>query len=161
MLKIGKPRKNQRLDLVPGAWIEYREPSTVDTEAALHSAREFFESVRKGSAALDDLGFDVGDVGLLGQDAALAAGVGVVAYYTELGMRCFSKWDGVANEDGAAMELSRGNLATLLSDPTCFDAVKFALSRRSMLLESEGNASAPSQSGEPGAAEPIAPVAAN
>jgi hypothetical protein len=161
MIRIGKAKSNLRLSIGPGAWIVYREATSVDREAALHSAREFFKSVRAGAKAMSEYGFDIGSAVALDDDAGLSAGVSTLVFTVELAMRCVSAWEGVGDESGSPLPVTRENFAALLRDPVLFEVVSTALMTRVVTMDEEGNASAPSPSGAAAGASPIAGPAAN
>lgn len=161
MIRIGKPKSDQRLPLGPGAFLIYREATSIDRESALFAAREFFKSVRAGAKSLADFGFDLGEIKSLDDDPALSGGVSSVVYLVELCMRCISRWEGVGNESGALLPLSRKNLAALFSDQAFYELVSAALTTRLVTLDHEGNVSAPSPNGAGAGALPTADPAAN
>jgi len=143
MIRIGKPKSDQRLPLGPGAWLIYREATSVDREAALHSAREFFKAVRAGAAAMSDFGLEIGDAKSIEGDEGLSSGVSLLVFNAELVMRCGSVWEGVGDENGAPLPFTRENVANLLRDPGSFELISSVLSARLVTLAAEGNASAP------------------
>lgn len=161
MIRIGKPKTGQRLPLGPGAWLTYREATSVDREAALHSAREFFKAVRGGAAALADMGLDVGDAKSLEGDDGLSSGVSLLVFNVELCMRCATGWEGVGDETGAPLPFTQANVAAMLRDPALFELVSTVLSARLVTLDAEGNASAPLPNGAPAGAPPTAAPVTN
>jgi hypothetical protein len=161
MIRIGKPKSDLRLPLGPGAWLVYREATSVDREAALHAAREFFKSVRAGAKAMSEYGFDIGAAASLDDDEGLSSGVSLLVFNVELAMRCVSSWEGVGDADGAPLPLARENVAALLNDPALYAVVSSALAARLVTMDEEGNASAPLPNGAAAGASPIAEPAAN
>lgn len=147
MIRIGKHRETKRLHLGGDAFLTYRTATTVDREAGAIAARRFLDSVRSGAAALANYGVDIGGAGELDRDPALSFGVSSVVSITEIGMRCISGWDGVADAAGNA-EFNRRNLAELLNDPFYYELVSEALLARLTEIDQEGNAFAPSPNGE-------------
>lgn len=152
MLIIGKPKTGLRLDLAPGAWLVYRQATTVDSEAGQAAARDFFRKAREGVAALADYGLDVGEMSAVADDPALSFGVSTIVSLTEIGLRCISEWRGVADERGAALPLDRGNLCALLRDPVLFGVIQAAILGRLFEIVAEGNALKLSPNGAPAGA---------
>ncbi|MBM3552506.1 MAG: hypothetical protein FJX45_12245 [Alphaproteobacteria bacterium] len=161
MIRIGKPKTGLTLPLGPGAFLVYREATSVDREAALYAAREFFQSVRNGAAALADMGLDIGVAKTLEGDDGLSSGVSLLVFNVELCMRCVASWEGVGDENGSPLLLMRENLAAVLRDPALYTLISGALSARLVTMDTEGNASALSPNGAPAGAPPIAGPAAN
>lgn len=161
MIRIGKPKSDQRLPLGPGASLTYREATSVDREAAYRGAREFFKAVKSGAKALADFGLDIGDAKALEADEALSSGISLLVFNVELCMRCVSHWEGIGDENGEPLPLTRENVASLLKDPAIYELISSVLTARLVTLDQEGNASAPSPNGAPAGARPIAEPAAN
>ncbi|MBM3552164.1 MAG: hypothetical protein FJX45_10430 [Alphaproteobacteria bacterium] len=161
MIRIGKPKRGLVLPLGPGASLTYRQATSIDREAALHAAREFFQSVRAGARALSELGLDIGDAASLTEDEGLSSGVSLLVFNVELCMRCVASWEGVGDETGAQLALTRENVADLLRDPALYALISSALMARLVEMDEEGNASALSPNGAPAGAPPTAGAAAN
>jgi hypothetical protein len=161
MIRIGKPKSDLKLPLGPGAWLVYREATSVDREAALHGAREFFKAARAGARAMSEYGFDIGEAKALDDDEGLSSGVSLLVFNVELAMRCVASWEGVGDAEGTPLPLTRENVAALLNDPALYAVVSSALAARLVTLDEEGNASAPLPNGAAAGAPPIAEPAAN
>ncbi len=161
MIRIGKPKSDLKLPLGPGAWIVYREATSVDREAALHGAREFFKAMRAGARAMSEYGFDIGSAAALDADDGLAQGVSKLIFNTELFMRCVSAWEGVGDADGAPLEMTRENVSVLLKDEVRYTIISSALEARLVTMDEEGNGSAPLPNGAVAGASPIAEPAAS
>lgn len=160
MLKIRKAKGGQKHELAKGVGFIYREATTVDREAAQIAARRFFARVRDGEAALADYGLGAGGAAELEADKELTVGVSYIVSMTELVMRCVSEWHGFGDEEGNALPLDRVSIALALQDQAIYDAFSDRLYATLHSLDAEGNASAPSQNGDAGAANATAEIAA-
>jgi len=160
MIKIGKSKTQQRLDLGAGAYLLYRTATTIDHEAGSSAARAFFRAVREGRESLDRFGLSVGPIEEIQLDDSLAFGVSEIVSLTEIALRCVASWEGVADEEGAPLPLDRASMCALLQDARYFQLVRDELLAPLHVLAAEGNAYAPSQNGEAAGAPNIAQAAA-
>jgi hypothetical protein len=152
MIKL-RTKKSEplRLPLGDAASILYRPLTAIEREAALAKSREFIEEARAGIDAFARYGFAGSSEWI--DDSELALGVGTFVLHVEMAVRVFISWEGIGDEAGNALPLTRENIAALMRDPIIYPVVQKALLRPLHDLDAEGNASAPSPNGAPAGAK--------
>jgi hypothetical protein len=152
MIKLRtKQSEPQRLSLGDSASILYRPLTAIEREAALAKSREFIEEARAGIDAFARYGFDGSPDWV--DNSELALGVGTFILHVEMAVRVFISWDGIADESGKPLPLTRENIAALMRDPILYPVVQKALLRPLHDLDAEGNGSALSPNGAPAGAK--------
>lgn len=81
------------------------------------------------------------------------------AYTTALATAAIVAWEGIGNSDGEPVEPTPENVAMLLADPNCWDAVDRLYVAPILAEDAEKNASAPLPNGRSVKGAPTAPLA--
>lgn len=158
MIILRKPSDEfRRVELAPGAGLTLRPATTIDFEAA----KAAFAAASK--AAADTAAF-AASYGLpfearAEESASALAGLHQVVFWTEVAFLCSGEIYGFGDAAGNPLPLERGTIALIMLNSGWQMQIVAELSRALHELRAEGNASAASSPGEPGAAINTAPIA--